>query len=237
MRYLVAAALVLGLVTLAIQFRFMPRRELLPATRQPNSAPLTATNEGIGLKELCRQFPPVLRRLLVAEIFTRWCDWLVREYVVVYVLLTLGQTDRFYGALLVPLQHAVALATYLPIGGMTRKYGLQPFIGLTFIFFALFPLALAWSPPGWPLALAFILYGLREIGEPARKALITTSFPEPIRARGVGLYCGLRSFALCTAPLAGAAIWHFFGPQVLLITAFGLGTCGAAVFYATQETA
>lgn len=43
---------------------------------------------------------------------------------------------------------------------------------LTFGFFALFPLAVALSPgPGW-LAGAFVIAGLRETGEPARKALI-----------------------------------------------------------------
>lgn len=219
MRYLVAAALVLGLVSLAIQFRFMPHREPEP---QPDSA---------SALQIFRQFPPALRRLLLAEVFTRWCDWLVRAFVVVYVLLTLGQSDRFYGAVLTPLQHLTALATYLPIGAMTRKFGLRPFIGVTFIFFALFPLSLAWSPPGWGLTIAFVVYGLREIGEPARKAMITTLLPEPIRARGVGLYWGLRSFAFCSAPLAGATIWHLFGPQVLLHAAFLLGCCGAIVFF------
>jgi MFS family permease len=120
----------------------------------------------------------------------------------------------------------------LPIGGMTSRVGLQPFIGLTFIFFALFPLSLAWMPSGAALVVAFIVYGLREIGEPARKAMITSLMPEPVRARGVGLYWGLRSFALATAPLAGAAVWYAFGPQVLLHTAFAFGCMGAITFYA-----
>ena len=57
------------------------------------------------------------------------------------------------------------------------------------------------------LFLAFIVYGLREIGEPARKSLITTSIPEAVRARGVGLYWGVRSFVLCWAGLVGAWLW------------------------------
>lgn len=222
MQILVGAALVLGVISLVIQLRWMPH---CAATVTESSA-----------RQIIRDFPPTLRRLLVADILTRWCDWLVREFVVVYVLLTLGERDKFYGMILIPLQHVTALATYLPIGGMTRKVGLEPFIGLTFIFFALFPLVLAWMPGGWWLAIAFVVYGLREIGEPARKALITSLVPEPIRARGVGLYWGLRSFAICSAPLFGAAIWHAFGPRVLLHVAFVLGCLGAAVFYAYCRT-
>jgi hypothetical protein len=75
------------------------------------------------------------------------------------------------------------------------------------------------------------VYGLREIGEPARKALITSLMPEPVRARGVGLYWGVRSFAICSASLAGAVIWYLFGPQLLLYVAFGLGCIGAGLFY------
>jgi MFS family permease len=129
------------------------------------------------------------------------------------------------------LQHVTALLTYLPVGRMTAKVGLQPFIGLTFVFFALFPLALALTPGKEWLFVAFIVYGLREIGEPARKALITTSLPEEVRARGVGLYWGLRAFAICWASLAGATLWGLAGPEALLYTAFGLGCAGALVFY------
>ena len=61
--------------------------------------------------------------------------------------------------------------------------GLRPLIGLSFIFFALFPLSLALAPGGYGLIAAFFVWGLREIGEPARKALIVSLLPPPIRAR------------------------------------------------------
>jgi MFS family permease len=97
-----------------------------------------------------------------------------------------GLSLEQFGAF-VAVQNTVALLTYLPIGRMTRTVGLRPFIGLTFVFFALFPLALALFPGGDWLVLAFIVQGLREIGEPARKALITSLLPPEVRARGVGL--------------------------------------------------
>jgi predicted MFS family arabinose efflux permease len=216
MRILVASALVLGLVSLAIQLRWMPHRKVPPP--------------GPPAGQILRQLHPILRRLLVAEIFTRWCDWLVREFVVLYVVVVRGATVEEVGGLLA-IQNLTALLTYLPVGRMTRTAGLQPFIGVTFIFFALFPLVLALVPSGGWLVLAFVTYGLREIGEPARKALITSLMPEEVRARGVGLYWGLRSFAICSASLAGAGLWYWLGPQALLYTACTLGVLGAAVFY------
>jgi MFS family permease len=216
MQWLVAVALVLGLGSLVLQIGFMPHQA--PAPRGP------------GARAIVRSFHPTLRRLLLAEIFTRWCDWLVREFVVLYLIAVRG-VDPAYAGILFAVQSVTALLTYLPIGRMTAVVGLQPFIGLTFVFFALFPLSLAVVPDGWGLILAFVVYGLREIGEPARKALITSLLPREIRAEGVGLYWGVRSLAICWASLVGAFVWYAFGPEHLLYLAFAIGCLGAAVFY------
>ena len=217
MRWLVAVALVLGLTSLGLQLRWMPHRPPLPP--------------GPGARAVVLQFPPALRRLLLAEVFTRWCDWLVRELVVLYLLGTRGVDAATIG-LLFALQNLTALLTYLPVGRMTAAVGLQPFIGVTFIFFALFPLALALAPDGWGVVAAFVLYGLREIGEPARKALITSLVPADVRAQGVGLYWGIRSVAVCWASVVGALVWAWLGPEPLLYLAFVFGVAGAAVYYA-----
>jgi MFS family permease len=215
-RWLVAVSLGLALISVALQIRFMPHHPPMPP--------------GPGTLAIVRQFHPTLRRLLLAEVFTRWCDWLVREFVVLYLLGTRGVDVATIGVLFA-LQNITALLTYLPVGRMTAVVGLQPFIGLTFVFFALFPLALALAPDGWGVALAFVVYGLREIGEPARKALITSLLPRDIRAQGVGLYWGIRSGAVCWASLAGALVWAWLGPEALLYLAFGFGVVGAGVFY------
>ena len=223
MRWLIAASLGLGVASLALQFRFMPDSSMRGTARATINQP--------SMRAIMRDFDPLLKRLLIAEVFTRWCDWLIREFVVLYVVLVRGVSLREFGVL-VAVQNLTALLTYLPIGQLTKRAGLQPFVGVTFIFFALFPLVLALVPAGplW-LGLAFVVNGLREIGEPARKALITTRMPEAVRARGVGLYWGIRSFAMCPAALVGAVLWNIFGPQVLLYTAFGCGCVGATVFY------
>src|SRR5262249_54002245 len=76
MHWLVGGALVLGLISLTIQLRWMPHRSAPPP--------------GPSSVQILRQLHPTLRRLLIAEIFTRWCDWLVREFVVIYVVVVRG---------------------------------------------------------------------------------------------------------------------------------------------------
>jgi predicted MFS family arabinose efflux permease len=220
MPWLVGTALALGIASLIVQFYYMPHRE-------------PPKNEG-NIWAVLVQFPPNLRRLLLAEVLTRWCDWLVRELVVVYLATERGFSDPEIAGLIV-LQHCVALITYLPIGRMTQAVGLQPFVGLTFVFFALFPLTLMLMPDSW-MWLAFVVYGLREIGEPARKAMITTNMPEPIRARGVGLYWGIRAFAVCPSALLGAWLWQAEGPTVLFVAAFAFGVVGALLYYVLAQS-
>ena len=216
MRWLVGVSFLLGVSSLAMQVLWMPH--------YPISSP------GPPALAIVGAFHPTLRRLLLAEVFTRWCDWLIREFIVLYLLEIQGVGAASVG-LLFALQNFVALLTYLPVGRMTAVVGLQPFIGLTFIFFALFPLSLAVAPDGYGLIVAFVVWGLREIGEPARKALIVSLLPAPIRAQGVGLYWGIRSIAICWASLIGALVWFWLGPQALLYLAFAFGCAGAAVFY------
>src|SRR5207245_5096941 len=98
MRWLVAGALILGLVSLAIQVRWMPHRSAPPS--------------GPSSLHILRQLHPTLRRLLIAEVFTRWCDWLVREFVVLYIVVVRHVPVEEAGALFM-LQHFVALLTYL----------------------------------------------------------------------------------------------------------------------------
>jgi len=215
-RWLVTLAFLLAIVSLVLQIVWMPRYP--PSPRGPRA------------RAIVSGFHPTLRRLLVAEVFTRWCDWLVREFVVLY-LLTVRGVDAVSVGLLFALQNLVALVTYLPVGRMTAVVGLQPFIGLTFIFFALFPLSLALAPDGYGLIVAFVVWGLREIGEPARKALIVSLLPAPVRAQGVGLYWGIRGVAICSASLIGALLWFWLGPEALLCVAFGFGCVGTVVFY------
>lgn len=215
MQLLVVGAFALGVASLAVQAWFMPHRAPPPP--------------GPPAGQLLRGFHPTLKGLLLAETFTRWCDHLVRDFVVLYLVLVRKVEVDHVGELFA-LQNTVALITYLPIGRLTRTAGLQPFVGLTFVFFALFPLTLILVPGGWWLALAFVVYGLREIGEPARKAMITGLLPEEGRARGVGLYWGVRDAAMSPASLAGAALWIAYRPEASFAAAFVSGCVGFVLY-------
>lgn len=225
-RALLVAALACAVVSALVQWRFI--RGDRAAVREPFA---------VSKRRVWREMPPFLKRLWWSDTVVRWGDWLVRDFVVLYCLNVLGISPALFGTL-VALQMTTALATYLPVGAIVDRGHHRPFIGLTFLFFTLMPaaLALAHGIPG--LVIAFLIYGLREIGEPARKTLITSLFPAEYRARGVGLYWGWRAFAICPAPLVGALVWQAFGPRTLLWCAFGVGALGSAAFWlAAREPA
>lgn len=223
-------SLAIGFVVLACIVQFFLLMRLRPT---PDAAP-------VPFRQVLRNIPPDLRRLLSAEIFLRWGDWFVRDFAVLYVVGVLAQTSRQAG-LFLALSSFTALLTYIPIGKMVdRAPNPKPFIGLTFLLFALFPINLVMLPRLLPplgvpltaaLGLAFILNGLREIGEPARKSLITGGFPPELRARAVGLYWGMRSFAFCPAPLISYFLWSFLGPEATFLIGGALGLLGTAWFW------
>jgi len=72
----------------------------------------------------------------------------------------------------------------LPAGTKAADvYGKRPFIAATFTFFSLYTLALGLTPSKELPPIAFLLAGLREIGEPARKALIVDLAEGLVRGR------------------------------------------------------
>ncbi len=222
-RALLWASLASVLVSIVAQWRLLEKREPAP--------PAT-----ISKREVWRAMPPFLKRLWWSDTLVRWCDWLTRDFIVLYCLNVLGVSPAFYGAM-VAMQMTTALATYLPVGAIVEKGHHRPFIGLTFVFFTLVPAALALAHGKAGLVAAFLVYGLREIGEPARKSMITSLFPTEYRARGVGLYWSWRSFAVFPAPIVGALIWQRFGPHALLWCAFFVGVAGSGLYwtYARRE--
>jgi MFS-type transporter involved in bile tolerance (Atg22 family) len=190
----------------------------------------------VPLKEIMRDMPNDLRMLLSAEILLRWGDWFVRDFAGIYVVFYLNQAAPTYGQL-AALTSFTALVTYIPIGKIIdASKSPKPYIGATFLLFSLFPICLVLLPksglPMWlALAITFIVNGLREMGEPARKAMIASGFPPEYRARAVGLYWGLRSFAFFPAPIIAYLLWTHFGPDVTFLVGGGIGLVGTAWFW------
>jgi hypothetical protein len=100
---------------------------------------------------------------------------------------------------------------------------------MTFVFFTLFPLMLLFSHSFEWLVMAFILRGLKEFGEPTRKALIMDLAPDNCKAGMFGLYYLIRDIFVSVAALGGAFLWQI-SPQLNLITAFVFGVIGTIGF-------
>ncbi|MBI5536099.1 MAG: MFS transporter [Deltaproteobacteria bacterium] len=219
-----------GLVVVASIIQF-----LLLARMKPKSDP-----KPVPWRELMRRIPPELRTLLTAEILLRWGDWFVRDFAVLYVVGVLLRSNAEAGVL-VAVTSLTALVTYVPMGKLVdRASSPKPFIGLTFALFALFPINLVFLPKLLPrvgvpvmgaLVVVFVLNGLRELGEPARKALIAGGFAPEVRARSVGLYWGLRSFAFFPAPFISYLLWSRVGPEATFLIGGGIGLLGTAWFW------
>jgi MFS family permease len=229
-----------ALVGLAVVLQLALTRHMR-ATKDPPKIPM---------RDVMRRMPADLRALLRAEIFIRWGDWFARDFAVLYVVSVLttragwSEADATTAAgWLLALMGATALATYIPMAKwVDRSASPKPFIGVTFLLFAIFPIMLVLLPraaaaTGVPvvaaLAVAYFLNGLRELGEPARKALITTGFDPAIRARAVGVYWGVRSFAFFPAPIAAALLWSTIGPDATFLIGGGVGLVGTLLYRST----
>jgi MFS family permease len=183
-----------------------------------------------GIWPTFRAFDPGLKRLLVSDVLARFAEGMPAALIVIYATTNLGATVAFFG-LLRGLQMLTAILLYIPAGRLAQRWGQRPFIALTFCFFALLPLSFAFYALGPRenvtafLIAAFIIAGLREIGEPARKGLITDLAGEERRGEAVGVYYLIRGFCVAAAPLLGAYLWEI-SPALSFMTAALFGIAG-----------
>ncbi len=173
-----------------------------------------------------------VRNLLVSDILVRFCEQIPYAFVVVWAV----GTDRQPGpvtavqfGLLRSIEMATAMLIYVPVAWMADRSRKKPFVVMTFVFFTLFPLALYFSRSFWTLAAAFVLRGLKEFGEPTRKALIMDLVPEDRKAAMFGLYYLIRDVIVSVAAFGGALLWRH-SPALNLGTAFTFGVIGTLWF-------
>ena len=186
-----------------------------------------------NMRGVWRSFHPALKRLLISDIIIRTCEGMIDLFIILYVTNVIGVPVAQYGAL-VAIQLTTSILVYIPAARVAGRIGRKPFVVATFLCFALFPVAVAVSKGFVALVFAFVVGGLREIGEPSRKAMIV-DFAEPhLRARSVGLYYLVRSLSITPAAAAGGLLWAI-APQVPFITAGVIGLAGTLVFVATVE--
>jgi MFS family permease len=186
-----------------------------------------------NIRGVWRSFPPALRWLLLSDIFIRTCEGLVDEFVVIWAMSIAGLTAPQYGAL-IAVQVATSIAVYLPAAKIADRIGRKPVVIATFLCFSLFPVAVIAAPTFKTMMAAFVVGGLREIGEPARKALIVDLAQPVLRARTVGLYYLVRSVAITPAAFVGGLLWERT-PSLPFVFAMIVGLFGTLLFALTVD--
>ena len=172
-----------------------------------------------GVRGVWRSFPLPLRRLLLSDVFIRTCEGMVDVFLVLYALNVVGIGAPQFGVL-IAVQMTTAILCYLPAARLADRLGRKPFVVATFTAFSLLPVAVILAHSFAGLVGAFVIGGLREIGEPARKALIVDLVPAGARARGVELYYLIRSLAITPAATIGGLLWKV-SPTVPFFNGWG----------------
>jgi MFS family permease len=179
---------------------------------------------------LWREMPANLRNLLMSDILIRFCERIPDSFVVIWATRTiLHPVSELTFGWLSALENITAVLVYVPVAFMADRFGKKPFVLITFAFFACFPLALMHAHSLWVLVPVFVLRGLKEFGEPTRKALIMDLAPEGRKAAMFGLYYLVRDVLVAFAAFGGALLWNV-SPETNLMVAFCFGVLGTIWF-------
>jgi MFS family permease len=210
------AALILGLASLILQ-QAMIRDD--PYRGKPEKRP----------SKLWRFMTPALKNLLVSDIMIRFAEQIPYAFVVVWCMKVNSITAVQFG-ILTTIEMATAVLVYIPVAYLADRSTKKPFVVITFFNFTLFPLVLLFSHSFFMMVIAFIVRGLKELGEPTRKALIMDLAPEDNKAGMFGLYYLIRDVIVSAAALGGAFLWQL-SPTANLLTAVACGLAGTIYFW------
>jgi MFS family permease len=201
-------ALILGVISLVLQ------QVMIEDERPERNA------EGNPLRAL-KLMNPSLRNLLVSDILVRFCEQIPYAFVVLWSVSINGITPLQFG-ILTTVEMVTAMLIYIPVAYLADRSTKKPFVVITFGFFTLFPLVLLFSRTFWLMVIAFIIRGLKEFGEPTRKALIMDLAPEGKKAGTFGVYYLLRDVVVSVAAFGGAFLWDASTANKI-IDALGIG--------------
>ncbi|MBI1370050.1 MAG: MFS transporter [Planctomycetes bacterium] len=175
-----------------------------------------------------------LRRLLIADILVRFSEQIPYAFVVIWAVGTAdhpGPINSLEFGVLRTIEMATAILIYIPVAYLADRGHKKPFVVITFMFFTAFPLVLLYSHSMTMLVIAFIVRGLKEFGEPTRKALIMDLAPDDRKAAVFGLYYLIRDVIVSIAAFGGAFLWQH-SPATNLLAAFACGVIGTLWFAA-----
>lgn len=219
-RYALLGCIALSAATAVFQwFMAEPETEATTTTQKPS----------VNFLGVVKAFNPTLRELLVSDILIRFCERLPYAFVILWAMNHGGVSAKEFGWL-VSIEMVTAMVCYIPVAHLADKHGQRPFVLVTFVFFTLFPLSLLWADNFIWLAVAFAVRGLKEFGEPSRKALIIAQAPPDLRARTYGAYYLIRDCVVTTGSFLGAWLWSI-SPQVNFVGAAVCGALGTVWFW------
>jgi MFS family permease len=221
-----AAAFAMALAALILQQRLIVDH---PSKSASSGTDCELVPEKNPLK-LFRLMNPAMKNLLVTDILVRFCEQIPYAFVVVWCMKAIAQpvTALQFGVL-TSIEMATAVLVYVPVAYLADRSTKKPFVAITFGFFTLFPLMLLYSRSFEWLVLAFIVRGLKEFGEPTRKALIMDLAPDSCKAGMFGLYYLIRDVFVSVAAFGGAFLWQI-SPETNFVVAFLFGVAGTIGF-------
>jgi MFS family permease len=224
-----AAAFAMAAAALVFQQRLIEKDPTGGPSTQGTCEPVPEKNP----LKLFRLMNPPMKGLLVTDILVRFCEQIPYAFVVVWCMKAIEHpvTAVQFG-FLTAIEMATAVLVYVPVAYLADRSTKKPFVTITFGFFTLFPLMLLYTRSFEWLVLAFIVRGLKEFGEPTRKALIMDLAPDTCKAGMFGLYYLIRDVFVSIAAFGGAFLWQI-SPETNFIVAFifgVIGTIGFALF-------
>jgi MFS family permease len=221
-----AVAFAMALAALILQQRLIEKDPTGDPSAQGTCDPVPEKNP----VKLLRLMNPAMKGLLVTDILVRFCEQIPYAFVVVWCMKAIEHpvTALQFG-LLTTIEMATAVLVYVPVAYLADRSTKKPFVAVTFAFFTLFPLILMYSRSFEWLVLAFIVRGLKEFGEPTRKALIMDLAPNSCKAGMFGLYYLIRDVFVSIAAFGGAFLWRI-SPETNLVVAFLFGVIGTMGF-------
>jgi hypothetical protein len=215
------------------EFLYVPADRVLVEAARQGAVPYDVAGVELGHQGAFCSFDALLRKyglegkdpaLDRLALIVRGADTAAKDlaeiFVVLYVTNVLGLSATTFGAL-VALRMATSILVYLPVATLADRQGRTPFVVASFVCFALFPLLLATAQGTAGLVAAFVCAGLREIGEPARKAMIVDLAEAAQRGRMVGAYYFTRGLVVMPASLIGGLLWQL-APQTPFFVAAGI---------------
>jgi MFS family permease len=177
-------------------------------------------------REMFEKMSPSLRNLLISDILIRFCEQIPYAFVVIWCMRNVSGIEFGY---LTAIEMATAVLVYIPVAYLADRFGKKPFILITFCFFTMFPLIVMFCHTYWMFVGAFIIRGLKEFGEPARKAMIMDLAPEKQKAAMFGLYYLIRDVIVSLAAFGSGFLWKL-NPTYNFMAAFAFGIAGTLWF-------